>query len=60
MVAFFFAMRSCEYSCVQGKRMTTIVEVDNIRFWANNKIVDADDSEGMRQADAVSVTFRRQ
>jgi hypothetical protein len=40
--------------------MTTIVEVDNIRFWANNEIVDADDSEGMRQADAVSVTFRRQ
>ncbi len=30
VVAFFFAMRSCEYSCVQGKRMTTIVGVDDI------------------------------
>jgi hypothetical protein len=45
VVAFFFAMRSCEYSSVQGKRMTTI---------------DANDIEGMKQADAVSVTFRRQ
>ncbi len=58
--AFFFAMRSCEYSCVQGKRMTTVVGVEDIRFWANDEIVDADDSEGMRRADAVSVTFRRQ
>ena len=60
VVAFFFAMRSCEYSCVQGKRMTTIVGVDDIRFWADDEIVDADNPEGMRRADAVSVTFRRQ
>ena len=40
--------------------MTTIVGVDDIRFWADNKIVDAVDWEGMRRADAVSVTFRRQ
>ncbi len=32
VVAFFFAMRSCEYSSVQGKRMTTIVGVDDIQF----------------------------
>jgi hypothetical protein len=60
VVAFFFAMRSCEYSSVQGKRMTTIVGVDDIRFWADDEIVDADDIEGMKRADAVSVTFRRQ
>ncbi len=60
VVAFFFAMRSCEYSCVQGKRMTTIACVDDIRFWADDEIVDAVDSERMRQEDAVSVTFRRQ
>jgi hypothetical protein len=60
VVAFFFAMRSCEYSSVQGKRMTTIVGVDNIQFWADNEIVDADDTEGMRRADAESVTFRQQ
>jgi hypothetical protein len=60
VMAFFFAMRSCEYSCVQGKRMTTIVGVDDIQFWADNEIVDAVDSERMRRADAVSVTFRRQ
>ena len=58
-VAFFFAMRSCEYSSVQGNRMTTIVGVDDIRFWADDEIVDADDPERMRRADAVSVTFRR-
>ncbi len=40
--------------------MTTIVGVDDIRFWANDEIVDVDDSEGMRWADAVSVTSRRQ
>ncbi len=60
VVAFFFAMRSCEYSCVQGKRIATIVGVYNIRFWADDKIVDADDPEGTRRTDAVSVTFRRQ
>ncbi len=60
VVAFFFAMRSCEYACVQGRRMTTIVGVDDIRFWEDDEIVDAADSERMRRADAVSVTFRRQ
>jgi hypothetical protein len=60
VAAFFFAMRSCEYSGVQGKRMTTIVGVDDKRFWADDEIVDADDIEGMKRADAVSVTFRRQ
>ena len=40
--------------------MKTIVGVDNIQFWADNEIVDADDTEGMRRADAVSVTFRQQ
>jgi hypothetical protein len=60
VVAFFFAMQSCEYSGVQGKRMTTIEGMDNIRFWADNEIVDVDDPEGMRRTDAVSVTFRRQ
>ena len=40
--------------------MTTIVGVDDIRFWADDEIVNADDIEGMKRADAVSVTFRRQ
>ena len=40
--------------------MTTIVGVDDIQFWTDDEIVDADDIEGMKQADAVSVTFRRQ
>ena len=57
VVAFFFAMRSCEYSCVQGRRMTTVVGVVDIQFWEDDKIVVADDSERMRRADAVSVTF---
>jgi hypothetical protein len=40
--------------------MTRIVGVDNLLFWADNEIVDADDTEGMRRADAVSVPFRQQ
>jgi hypothetical protein len=60
VVAFFFAMHSCEYSCVQGKCMTTIVGVDDIQFWEDDEIVDAANSERLRRADAVSVTFRRQ
>jgi hypothetical protein len=60
VVAFFFAMRSCEYSCVQGKRMTTIVGADDIQFWEDDEIVVTADLERLRRADAVSVTFRRQ
>ncbi len=33
---------------------------DDVRFWADDEIVDADDLEGVRRADAVSVNFRRQ
>jgi hypothetical protein len=40
--------------------MTTIVGVDDKQFWADDEIVDAVDSERMRRADALSVTFRRQ
>ena len=60
VVAFFFAMRSCEYSGVQGERLTTVVGVDDIRFWTNDKLVAVDDHDKMRSADSVSVTFRRQ
>jgi hypothetical protein len=40
--------------------MTTIIGVDDIRFWADDEFVDAADLERMRRAGAVSVTFRRQ
>jgi hypothetical protein len=60
VVVFFFAMSSCEYSCVRGKWMTTVAGVDDVQFWANDEIVGADNSEWMRRADAVTVTFRRQ
>jgi hypothetical protein len=41
--AFFFAMRSCEYSEVQGQRMTTVVGIDDIRFRVNDEQVRTDD-----------------
>jgi hypothetical protein len=40
--------------------MTRFLGVDNIQLWADNKIMDADNPEGMRRADVVSVTFRQQ
>ena len=55
--AFFFAMRSCEYSEVQGQRMTTVVGIDEVRFWVKNEQVRTDDLAQLRRADAVSVTF---
>jgi hypothetical protein len=38
VVALFFAMRSCEYYGVQGKRMTTSVGVDDIQLWADDEL----------------------
>jgi hypothetical protein len=60
VVAFFFAMRSCKYLGVQGQRMTTVVGIDDVRFWLNGEQLRTDDHDQLRGADSVSVTFRRQ
>ena len=39
VVAFFFAMRSCEYCTVTGARRTRIIELGNVRFWNGRREV---------------------
>jgi hypothetical protein len=38
--AFFFAMRSCEYTYVSGPRRTKPLRLQHIRFFRNNKALD--------------------
>jgi hypothetical protein len=60
ILSFFFCMRSCEYSEVQGDRQTKILCARNIRFYnarnqdISNKINELDD------AITVSITFEFQ
>jgi hypothetical protein len=54
--AFFFAMRSCEYSSVSGERRTKLLELRNIRFYKNNRELSAA-STFLHLADCVSITF---
>ena len=60
VVAFFFAMRSCEYSDVEAQRRTTVVQVRDVTFWKGNERVEPDQADDIRNADAVSITFRKQ
>jgi hypothetical protein len=41
--AFFFAMRSCEYLTVQGKRRTKWLRLGNLKFIRNKRSVSLDD-----------------
>ncbi len=60
VTAFFFAMRSCEYSDAGRGRITTVVTIDDVRFRKDGDTIPADDQELARLADTVSITFRRQ
>ena len=54
--AFFFAMHSCKYSSVSGKRCTKLLELRNMRFYTNNRELSAA-STFLHLADCVSITF---
>ncbi|MGH7954388.1 MAG: hypothetical protein ACREOZ_00350, partial [Gloeomargaritales cyanobacterium] len=54
--AFFFAMRSCEYSAVNGTRRTKIITIGNIVFRQGPRIIPHDDPN-LPQADYISITF---
>ena len=54
--AFFFAMRSCEYSSVYGERRTKLLKLRNICFYKNNRELAAA-SPFLHLADCVSITF---
>jgi hypothetical protein len=59
VLAFFFCMRSCEYSNVSGKRKTKVVCFRNIRFFQKNRLLKHN-SPGIHLATAVSITFEWQ
>ena len=57
--ALFFAMRSCEYSKVNGlPRKTRLLCVRNIVFYIQNKIMERD--RDASKADYVAITFESQ
>jgi hypothetical protein len=60
VTAFFFAMRSCEYSDAGRGRITTVVTIDDVLFRKDGETIPTDDRELMRLADTVSITFRKQ
>ena len=60
VVAFFFAMRSCEYCDVGSGRLSTVVRTDDVRFRKNGETLTTTDRDRLRDADTVTITFRRQ
>ena len=58
--AFFFAMRSCEYSSVSGpKRRTKLLCIRNIQFYRNHQRLRHDDPN-LGLADCIAITFEFQ
>jgi hypothetical protein len=60
VTAFFFAMRSCEYSDVGGGRLTSVIRVDDVRFRRHGETLPSAEQTQSQDADAVTVTFRKQ
>ncbi len=58
-LAFFFAMRSCEYLKVQGERRTDALRVRNFEFRKNQRILDHSDPN-LESADTITLTFEYQ
>jgi len=57
--AFFFAMRSCEYLTVSGKRKTKLLSLKNIHFFMGKKRLNHRDKI-LHLASSVSITFEAQ
>ncbi len=57
--AFFFAMRSCEYLAVSGRRKTKLLAVKNIRFFLGRRCLHNSDPN-LHLASSVSITFEEQ
>ena len=58
--AFFFAMRSCEYSETNGSTRTKTVTIGDIEFRKGNETLVGSDERCLADADTVSVTYRTQ
>jgi hypothetical protein len=62
LLAFFFAMRSCEYLRIadsRQKRRTRPIRRTDFAFWKNHRLVSLDDPT-ISEADSVSITFHFQ
>jgi hypothetical protein len=59
-LAFFWYMRSCEYSDVQGERRTKILRVRNFRFFDKHNKDISSDLHLLFGATTVSITFEFQ
>jgi hypothetical protein len=59
-LAFFWCMRSCEYSNVQGERRTKLLCVRNIRFFNSHNKDISSKLELLTEATSVSITFEFQ
>jgi hypothetical protein len=59
-MAFFFAMRSCEYLKVPGDRRTKPIRMCDITFRDKFYRIIPNSSEFLHDAESVSVTFRFQ
>jgi hypothetical protein len=59
-LAFFFCMRSCEYSDVQGERRTKLLCVRNLRFFTSDNRDITNDTENLHFAETVTITFEFQ
>jgi len=61
ILAFFFAMRSCEYVKVpqQEKRRTEILRLRNLRFFNNGRLVHHDDPN-LEYSNCINITFEMQ
>jgi hypothetical protein len=59
IVAYFFAMRSCEYLQTSGEKRTHPLRVRNFVFRKHNKIVPHDDPD-LALADNITITFEYQ
>ncbi|KAI2499964.1 hypothetical protein MHU86_14538 [Fragilaria crotonensis] len=60
VTAFFFAMRSCEYSTVQGNRRTVPIHLGDVEFRRSGRILRSWDAAALWVADTVSVVYRTQ
>ena len=58
--AFFWCMRSCEYTTVSGERRTKLLCLANIKFYTSDNRIISHTSQQIFDAASVSVTFEFQ
>jgi hypothetical protein len=56
-LAYFFCMRSCEYSDVQGERQTKILCIRNVRFFYNKNRDTSKEYDLLHLAISVTLSF---